>query len=198
LGLFYVVGWAMAVALVTLIQFLVWVFISIWFVLAQGIVALIGGIGQLFIGAVNGLFGALTGWMGQPYQPLNWQWIQNMPMFKQDANGNWILLTYTDANGRRQMMTWGLANLVPPSFLKLDLFMPKTFDTNPIIAYIIPGLKEWFYWFYNPIAQMYTNWIQTQPWYIIGVTAGMPFVITIVVILLAYWYYRAKVKPRMY
>jgi hypothetical protein len=198
MGLFYVVGWAMAVALVTLIQFIVWVFISVWFLLAQGAVSVIGGLGQIFIGGINAISQAITGWMGQPYQPFNWQWIQNMPMFKQDASGNWILLTYTDAYGRRQTLTWGMANLVPPSFLKLDLFMPKTFDTSPIIAHIVPALKTWFEWFYGPMANMYTNWIQTQEWYIVGLTAGAPIVVSLIIIGIVYWYYREKVKPRMY
>jgi len=197
-GLFYCVGWAMAVALVTLIQFIVWVFISMWFLLAQGAVAVIGGAGQLFIGGINGLFQALLGWMGQPYQPFEWQWIQNMPMFKQDATGNWILLTYTDANGVSHNLTWGTANLVPPSFMKLDSFMPRVFDTNPIIAYILPPLRDWFNWFYGPIAQMYTNWITTAQWYEVGITIGLPFIITFIVVGAAYWYYRAKIKPRMY
>jgi len=197
-GLFYVVGWAMAVALVELIQVIVWVFISIWFIIGEGIVSFIGALGQLFIGLINAMFSALTGWMGQPYQPFAWQWIQNMPMFAQDAQGNWILLTYTDASGHRQMITWGMANLVPPSFLNLNNFMPKTFDTNALIAYIVPPLKDWFHWFYGPIAEAYTNWIANQPWYIVGAMAGAPILAAIIVIGILYWYYAAKVKPRMY
>ena len=199
MGLFYVVGWAMAVALASLVQFIVWVFMSFWFLLAQAIVSILGAIGQAFLGIINALGGALTNATGSEYQPLNWQWIHEMQMFKQDANGNWVLITYRDETGAQQTLTWGALNLVPPSFMQLDKFMPTTFDTDTILAKIVPIFSDAFHWMYDPIAQRYTEWITSgAEWYHIGLVIGLPFIIILITIGLTYGIYRWKIKPRMY
>lgn len=207
MGMFYVLGWALAVAVIALFQFIIWVFMEIWFLLAQAVVAIVGLIGQVFIMVINWVGRAISGVLNQPYTPFEHQLVQNMLMFERDpATGNWVVFTYTDLSGlteaeiaegagRRELLTWGALNLTPPAFLNLELYKPTEFDTNPIIGHIIPPLRNFFSWMYTPIANRYTNWITNLPaeeWYWVGIIIGVPAILIIIGIILIWRYAKRK------
>jgi hypothetical protein len=206
MGMFHVLGWALAVAVIALFQFIIWVFMEIWFLLAQAIVAIVGLVGQVFIMVINWVGKSIAGVLGQPYEPFQHQLVQNMLMFERDATGNWVVYTYTDLSGltkaeidagmgRREILTWGALNLTPPAFLNLELFKPEKFDTNTIIGHIIPPLRDFFSWMYTPIANRYTTWMTNLPpeeWYWPGVIIGVPAILIIVGIILIWRFAKRK------
>ncbi|RLE45676.1 hypothetical protein DRJ25_05285, partial [Candidatus Woesearchaeota archaeon] len=147
-GLFYVGGWALAAGIVALVSFIIWVFMETWFLIAQGIVGLINFVGQAIINAINAAGRAVCNFLGYSFNPMSFQLIQNMRINIGEGKG----------------FTWGAWNLVPPSFLRLEHFMPTTFDTDPIIAKIYPPLASLFKTIYGPIAERYTAWIKTAEW----------------------------------
>jgi len=184
MGLFHVVGWSLAVGAVALINMLVWVFMEFWFLLAQGIVAVISFIGQAFVMLVNYIGMAIGGALGQDFHNFNFNLVQD--------------LTIPNIHGLLgQGETWGSINLVPPSFLKLDWYMPTVFDTDTLIAKIIPGISGFFNTLYGPIAERYTNWIASAEWYMIGVIIGLPIIIALILIGVAILIKR-KMAERMY
>lgn len=191
IGMFHVLGWALAVGVVAVIQFIIWVFMEIWFLLAQTIVMLVSFVGQGFSFIVNWIgrgFGDLT---GGEYQDTTYTDVQNMLMFDKVGDGIFAAATYEDTEGARQFLTWGALNLVPPNFLKLDSFKPDSFNTNTLISYVIPPLQDFFHWVYDPIANRYTNWMVTLPpdqWYWPGVIIGVPVILAIIGAVLAYRY----------
>jgi hypothetical protein len=205
MGMFYVLGWALAVAVVALFQFIIWVFMEIWLLLAQAVVSIIGLIGQVFIMVINWIGQGFAGLLGQEYKPFEHQLVQNMLMFERDASGNWVVYTYTDTvglteaevaagMGKRELLTWGALNLTPPSFLNLDLFKPVVFDTDTIIAKILPPISQFFKWMYGPIAERYTAWISDPltPWYWPGVVIGVPAILIMVGIIILWRYMKRK------
>lgn len=194
MGMFYVLGWALAVAVVALFQFIVWVFMEIWLLLAQVVVAIVGLVGQTVTMFINWIGGGVGGVLNQDYKPFEHQLVRDMLMFERDSAGNWVVYTFTDTGGKTQLLTWGALNLTPPSFLKLDLFKPTTFDTDTIIAKIIPPLTDFFRWLYSPIAERYTGWISDPltPWYWPGVIIGIPAVLIVVGIIILWRYMKRK------
>ena len=182
-GLFYVLGWAMAVGIVSLVMFIVWVFLEFWWLIAQAIVSVINILGQIIIGFVNWVGGAIAGAMGAEFVPFEHVLIQNVGLVERDPT-----------TGRRVLLgiTWGEWNLVPPDFMKLDSFMPTTFDTDVILVKIWPGIKSLFDWYTGPIADRYTEWISEAEWYVVGATIGIPIVLIIIGIFVAFWYVRRK------
>jgi len=99
MGMFYVLGWALAVAVVALFQFIVWVFMEIWFLLAQFVVAIVSLIGQMVVMLINKVgqaLGGIVGVKGQDYELFEYQTVQNMLMFEKNAAGDWVVLTYND------------------------------------------------------------------------------------------------------
>jgi hypothetical protein len=197
MGMFYVLGWALAVAVVALFQFIVWVFMEIWFLLAQFVVAIVSLIGQMVVMLINKVgqaLGGIVGVKGQDYELFEYQTVQNMLMFEKNAAGDWVVLTYNDVGEKQQLFTWGQLNLTPPNFLNLDLYKPTEFDTDTIIAKLIPPLTNFFHWMYNPIAKRYTMWMTdpATPWYWPGIIIGVPAVIVIVSIVLIWRYLKVK------
>jgi hypothetical protein len=183
IGMFYVAGWALAVGAVTLIMFIVWVFMEFWWFIAQGIVSVINVVSQLFVGLTNWIGMTLLGRMGMSYTPMKYTLVENMRLAEIDP-----------ITGQRRIlgMTWGQWNLVPPSFMKLDSFMPKTFDTDPIIAKLLPAAKDLFNWFWGPIADRYTAWIETAPWYYCGAIIGVPLLLIIVAVVVIIYSMRRR------
>jgi len=171
MGLFHVTGWAMAVGAVALIQFIIWIFIEFWFLLSQALVAVVSLIGQFFVAVVNAIGAMVTGALGQPWVNFEFNLVQNMAI----PNIPGVL-------GAGLGYTWGELNLVPPSFLKLDWYMPTVFDTDTLIAKIIPALSAFFNGIYGPIAVRYDNWIATADWYYVGAVIGAPIVVALIVI----------------
>ena len=206
IGMFHVLGWALAVGVIALFQFIIWVFMEIWLLLAQAIVAIVGLVGQAFIMAVNWVGRALGDSLGYEYEPFQHQTVQNMLLFERHPEtGNWVVYTYTDTAGltqaqidagmaKQEILTWGALNLAPPSFLNLDLFRPTVFDTDTIIAKILPPISDFFRWMYEPIAQRYTAWMADPltEWYWPGVIIGIPAVLIIVGIIILWRFTKRK------
>ena len=182
IGMFHVLGWSLAVGIVSLVMFIVWIFIEGWWLIAQGMVAGINFIGQAIVGVINWIGGAFAGALGMSFTPFEHILVQNMNLVGTDAAGNRVILG----------MKWGEANLVPPSFLKLDEFMPTSFDTDTIIAKIIPGIRSLFTWYTQPIADRYTQWISEVPWYTVGAVIGIPIALIVLGIVAAAVYVRRK------
>jgi len=178
-GLFYVLGWAMAVGITGLVQFVIWVFIELWFMIAQALVALIGMVGQGIMVAINFAGRAVTEALGFEYNAMEWTFVQDMTI--PDLPGFF-------GSGH----TWGEVNLVPPSFLRLDSFMPTVFDTDTILAKFIPLLSNFFNWVYAPVAERYTNWIASAEWWYVGLVIGVPAVLAIIGIVAAVFFVRRR------
>lgn len=195
-GMFYVLGWALAVGIVALIQFIVWVFMEIWLLLAQSVVTIVSLVGQAFTFVINWIGRSFAGLTGGEYAESSFLNVQDMLMFNRLEDGSFVVSTYTDETGARQLLTWGQLNLTPPSFLSLDEFRPETFDTSSIIAYIFPPIKNFFTWVYGPIADRYTAWISNPatPWYWPGVVVGVPIILAILAITLGYLFLKKKTK----
>lgn len=172
-GLFYIAGWALAVGLASLIMFIVWVFMETWFFISQGLVTVINLIGQTFNGIINFIGGSLGNTIGYEFNPFDQILVQNMPL---NEGG-----------------TWGSQNLIPPSFLNLDKFMPLTFDTDTILAKIFPPISSFFHLIYNPIAQRYLDWIATAEWWYIGAIVGVPLLLVLVGVVGVVYYFKRRV-----
>jgi len=183
-GLFYVVGWGLAVGFVSLFMFIIWVFMEFWFMLAQVIVALIGIVAQAITGAFNYVGVTVGRYFGMTFTQFKYQYVQDLDI--PNAEG---VLGYG--------YTWGQWNLVPPNFLKLDSFMPTEFNTNTILGMIAPPIADFFKMIYSPIADRYLNWIASADWYYIGAMIGIPIVLMIIGIVGAVLYMK-RVKRRMY
>ena len=181
-GMFYVLGWAIAVGIVSLVMFVIWVFIELWWMIAQGLVAFINLVSQAIIGVMNYVGGAIAGALGQEFTPFQHILVQNMHIVERGPNGERIILG----------ITWGEWNLVPPDFLKLNEFMPTTFDTDTIIVKLWPALRSFFHWYTQPIADRYTEWISTAPWYTVGAIIGIPIVLIIIGVTAYALYIRRK------
>lgn len=183
IGLFHVLGWLIAAGIVSLVMFIVWVFIELWFLIAQALTSIINFIGQALVGIVNWIGQAFANALGQPFTPFSHTLVQNMNLVEIDP-----------ITGQRKILgiTWAEWNLVPPDFLKLDAFMPTTFDTDVLIAKIWPAISGFFEWYTNPIANAYTNWISSAPWYTIAAVAGIPIVLVIIGAVVGYLYLRRK------
>ncbi len=182
IGMFHVLGWALAVGIVSLVMFIIWVFIELWWMIAQALVAVINLFGQVIVGVFNYIGGAIAGALGQSFTPFQHILVQNMHIVERGPNGERIILG----------ITWGEWNLIPPSFLKLDEFMPREFDTDVLIVKLWPALRSFFNWYTNPIAERYTAWISTAPWYVVGATIGIPIALIIIAIVVAALYVRRK------
>jgi len=182
-GLFYVLGWAIAVGVVSLVMFIIWVFMEFWWLIAQAIVAVINFIGQALIGLVNLVGGAISNALGQAFTPFEHILIQNIPLVERDP-----------VTGERKLLgiTWGQWNLVPPDFMKLDSFMPTEFDTDVLIVKLWPGIRDLFTWYTQPIADRYTQWISEAEWWIVGATIGIPIVLAVIGIVAVVLYIRRK------
>ena len=167
-GLFYVAGWALAAGLAFLVALVIWVFMEMWNMLTQGIVAFINMIAQGVIGVINYVGSTITGYLGYTFTPFHFSLAESMQIQIGEGSG----------------MAWGTWNLVPPSFMRLEHFMPTTFDTDTIIAKIYPPIAGLFHIIYGPIANRYIAWIHHAPWYYIGAIIGVPLLIAIVGIVL--------------
>jgi len=178
-GLFYVVGWSLAVGATGLIQFIIWVFLELWYMIAQALVSLIGMVGQGIMAAINFAGQAVTNALGFEYNAMEWTFVQDMVI--PDLPGLF-------GSGH----TWGDINLIPPNFMKLDSFMPTTFDTDAIIAKFIPVISGFFNWIYAPIAQRYTDWIATADWWYVGLVIGVPAVLAIIGLVAAVFFVRRR------
>ena len=172
IGLFHVIGWSLAVGLVTLVMFIVWVFMEVWFLISQGIVALINVIGQLIVALFNFIGIQTLGSLGFDFEGFDHSLVEDLPL--------------ADGSG-----TWGLANLTPPSFLSLESYMPTTFDTDTILAKLLPPFSDLFHTIYDPIAQRYLDWIATAEWYYVGAIIGIP-IIAVIGIIIFIWYTARK------
>jgi hypothetical protein len=195
LGLFHVLGWALAVGVIALFQFIIWVFMEFWILIAQVIVSVVSLVGQAFVMLINFAGATLSERLGQKYTPFNYQTVQNMLIFERDKNDNWVIYTFSDpSTGKQQILTWGALNLTPPSFMKLESFMPTYFDKNTVAGMIFPPIQQFFGWIYNPIATRYTLWISdpATPWYWPGVIIGVPLILIIVGIILLYRYVKFR------
>jgi len=177
-GAFYVGGWALAVGIAALLSFIIWIFIEAWYLIAQGIVGLINFIGQTIINAINAVGEAISNFLGYTFSPMTFELIRNMRIHIGEGAG----------------LSWGEWNLIPPSFMRLEHFMPTTFDTDPIIAKIYPPLASLFNTIYGPIAERYVAWIKTAEWYYVGAIIGIPLVI--IIALVAYAVHRILKKWR--
>jgi hypothetical protein len=185
--MFHVLGWALAVGVIALFQFIIWVFMEFWLLIAQMLVAIVSLIGQAFTMLINYAGTALSNQLGQKYKAFDYQTVQNMLIFERDKAGNWVVYTFNDpSTGKTQILTWGALNLTPPSFMKLDSFMPTTFNTECVASYIFPPIQTFFTWLWGPIATRYTAWISNPatPWYWPGVVIGVPIILTIIAIVL--------------
>ena len=197
LGLFHVLGWALAVGIIALFEFIIWVFMEFWIMFAQILVSIVSLVGQAIIMVINYVGGAVSGALGQVYKPFDYMTVQNMLIFERDAAGNWVVYSYMDpTTGKQKLLTWGALNLAPPSFLKLESFMPKTFDTTTVAGLIFPPIKDFFFWIYGPIATKYTAWISAPgtEWYWPGVIIGVPLILIIIGIVLLYRYTQTKYR----
>jgi len=183
IGMFYVLGWAIAVGVVSLVMFVIWVFIEIWWMIAQVITSFINLVGQAIIGVANYVGAAITGALGQEFTPFSHQLVQNMNLVERDP-----------LTGERKILgiTWGEWNLVPPDFLKLNEFMPRKFDSDVLIVKAWPALRDFFKWYTEPIGQRYTEWISHAEWYYVGAIIGVPIVLIIIGIVVAALYFRRK------
>jgi hypothetical protein len=195
MGLFYVLGWALAVGVIALFQFIIWVFMEFWFLVAQVLVSIVGLVGQAFVMMINWVGQTLGGALGQTYKPFDFQLVQNMLMFSQDSAGVYHVFQYTDTGGQKEILTWGALNLTPPAFLKLESFRPPWFDPSTIFGHIVPPVQAFFNWLYGPIAVRYSAWIAdpATPWYWPGVLIGVPVIIAIIVIFLIYRFMKRRV-----
>lgn len=183
IGLFYVTGWLIAAGLVSLVMFIIWVFIELWFLIAQALVAVINMIGQAIIGIINWVGFTITNAFGQSFTPFEHILVQNMNLVQIDpVTGEKMILG----------ITFGAWNLVPPSFLKLDSFMPTSFDTDTIITKIFPAIRQFFTWYTEPLALRYTNYIATAEWYEIAAILGIPIVLIIIALVVGLFYVRRK------
>ena len=196
MGLFYVLGWALAVGVIALFQFIIWVFMEFWFLVAQAMVAVVGLVGQAFVMAINWVGKTLGSTLGQTYKPFDYQLVQNMLMFERDSAGVYHVYYYNNAvTGKSEILTWGALNLTPPKFLSLELFKPTWFDTQTIFGHLVPPVSAFFNWLYGPIATRYTGWISdpNTPWYWPGIIIGVPVIIIIIVIFLIYRFMKRRV-----
>jgi len=181
IGLFHVLGWAIAVGVVRLVMFVIWVFVELWWLIAQGLVGIINLIGQAITSVFNWIGSSFTNAVGQSFTPFKHILVQNVK-----------LVDIVDGKRTILGITWGEWNLVPPSFLKLDSFMPRTFDTDVLIAKIWPALSGFFKWYTQPIADRYTEWISQAEWYHVGAAIGIPIVIMIILAAAAILHIRRK------
>jgi hypothetical protein len=181
--MFYVLGWAMTVGVVALVSFIIWVFMELWFMIAQAIVALIGLVGQAITGAFNFIGNYVSDGIGYTFTQFKYQYVQDLRIPRAE-----------DVMGYGY--TWGEFNLVPPNFMKLDSFMPTEFDTNTILGHILPPVANFFKMVYAPIAERYTNWIATAEPLYVGTIIGIPVVLAVIGGVAIYHYYK-KVKRRM-
>jgi hypothetical protein len=181
IGLFHVLGWAIAVGVVSLVMFVIWVFVELWWLIAQGLVGIINLIGQAITSVFNWIGSSFTNAVGQSFTPFKHILVQNVKLV-------------STTGGRRTILgiTWGEWNLVPPSFLKLDSFMPTKFDTDVLITKIWPALRGFFDWYTKPIAEHYTNWISQAEWYHVGAAIGIPIVIIIIIVVVVILHIRRK------
>lgn len=183
IGLFHVLGWAIAVGMVSLVLFVIWAFIEFWWLIAQGITAMINLLGQLIVNLVNFVGQAVTNPLGMEFTPFEHTMVRNMAIADIDPDtGERVILG----------IKWGEFNLIPPDFLKLNSFMPEEFDTDVLIAKIWPSISGFFNWYTQPIADRYTEWIESAPWYTVGAMIGIPVVLIIIGIVLAVYYVRRK------
>lgn len=182
-GMFHVIGWAIAVGIVSLVSFIIWTFMELWFMIAQAIVALIGLVGQGITGAFNFIGNYVSDGIGYTFTQFNYQYVKDLDIPRAEK-----VLGYG--------YTWGEWNLVPPNFLKLDSFMPETFDTKTILGHILPPVADFFEMVYAPIAERYLNWIAVAEPLYVGTIIGIPIVIAIIGGVAIYYYYK-KVKRRM-
>jgi len=165
-GAFHVGGWALAVGVTALLSFVIWVFMEAWHLIAQGIVSIINLAGQTVINVINAIGKSISNFLGYTFSPMSFELVKNMKIRIGEGTG----------------LSWGEWNLVPPSFMRLEHFMPVTFDTDPIIAKIYPPIAKLFSIIYGPIAERYVAWIKTAEWYYVGAIIGIPLVIAIVII----------------
>jgi len=182
-GLFYVVGWALAVGMASLVMFIIWVFMEFWWFIAQGLVAVINLIGQAIVNVINWIGGGIAGALGMEFTPFEHTLVQNMGIAERDP-----------ITGERRILgiTWGEWNLVPPDFMKLDEFMPREFDTDVIITKLWPAISGFFEWYTKPIADRYTEWISEAEWWVVGATIGIPIVLIIIAVAIGLLYIRRK------
>jgi hypothetical protein len=196
MGLFYVLGWALAVGVIALFQFIIWVFMEFWFLVAQALVSVVGLVGQIFVMAINWVGKTSADLLGQTYKPFDYQLVQNMLMFERDSAGVYHVFYYNNAvTGKSEILTWGALNLTPPSFLSLELFKPTWFDTSTIFGHIVPPAAAFFNWLYGPIALRYTAWMSDSAteWYWPGIIIGVPVILIIVAIFLIYRFFKRRV-----
>jgi hypothetical protein len=196
IGMFYVLGWALAVGVIALIQFIVWVFMEIWLLLAQAIVMIVSLVGQGVSFIINFVGRSFAGMTGGEYVESEFLSVQNMLMFTRLDDGTFVVSIYEDEKGVKQLLTWGQLNLTPPSFLNLENFKPTEFDTNTILGYILPPVKNFFSWLYSPIANRYTLWMAdpATAWYWPGIVIGVPAILIIITAIFGYRFFKKKAR----
>ena len=184
-GIFYTLGWLIAVGFSSLVMWIVYIFLEIWWLLAQALVSIINMIGQAIISAINAVGFAIANAFGQPFTPFEHILVSNMQIAQIDPiTGEKMILG----------LKWGSWNLVPASFLKLDSYLPQTFDTDVLIVKIWPALRNFFEWYTAPLATHYTNWLSSGEWWEIGAAAGIPIALIIIAVVASVLY----MKRRMY